>query len=345
MYLLQVTGFFTLMVLGIFVFIAYYLQKRKRIAKTKRHLRNIYSDLISEISLCESEEELEGVVRSALSQTIQSTWLTKSLGRKILIKELVKSKDSLTGDAANNLRWLYEKLELDKESFRRFSSRNWHTKASGIQQLAEMQQAKYLVKIYRETNSRNPLVRTEAQIAVVKLTGFKGLRFLNIVNHPVTQWQQLCLIDQLKEQDIELGKINAWLSSGNETVVEFALRLVEIYKCYDLQEEVIRCAAHTSQLIRMQAFRSLKEIATEAALPFLMTHFRHCYKQEQLFLIDMIAELAEAEGIRFLQSLTSHPDESIRYKVKSRLLLMGSTITEQDTTATYLLSPLQKHAI
>jgi len=345
-YLLEVSAMFTLIVISILLFIVYYLQEKQRIANAKKHLRHIYSNLISEVSLCETDEEREEVLAQPYVQSIITKELSKNLGKKVLIKELVKSKDSLTGDAAQNLRWLYEKLSLDKESFKRFSSKKWHVKASGIQQLAEMGQAKYLVKIYRDTNSKNAFVRTEAQIAVVKLTGFKGLRFLNIVTHPITQWQQLCLIDQLKETDIDSEKIKIWLLSTNETVVQFALRLIEVYKCYDLHEEAIACLEHKSAMIRTQALRAIKEIATDASFNWLWPHFNRSTKQEQLLLVDIFAELATAESIRFLKSLHEFADETVQHKANALLATMNiEPENKSEQSFTYLLSPLQKQVV
>ena len=345
-YLLEVSAAFTLVVIGILFFIAYYLQQKQKLAKTKKILRGIYSNLISEISLCETEEEREEVMAQGYVKDIEAQWLSKKLGRKILIKELVRSKDSLTGDAAQNLRWLYGELSLHIDSFERLSSKQWHVKASGIQQLAEMGQSRYLVKIYRETNSKNAFVRTEAQIAVVKLTGFKGLRFLNVVSHPVTQWQQLCLIDQLSEADIEEDKIKTCLTAKNETVVQFALRLIEVYKCYNLHDEVLVCLQQPSAIIRMQALRALKEIATAASFNWLWPHFNCATKQEQLLMVEIFADLGTLESFRFLKSLNEFADKTIQHKASS---LLGtapiSFVSESQQSNTYLLSSLQKQVV
>lgn len=348
-FLLQLAAVFAAIVAGILLFIAFYLRKKSQTAQTKKYLRSIYSDLISEISLCDTPEEKEAVVAQPSFQACLGKWLSHPLGRKVLVKELVRSKDSFTGDAAQNLRWLYERFSLNEDSFRLFQSGQWHFKAMGIQQLAEMQQANYLVKIYRETNNKNAFIRTEAQIAVVKLTGFKGLRFLNIVSHPITQWQQLCLIDQLKEQDIEVDKIRDWLSSKNETVVQFALRLVEIYRCYELHDDVAACLRHSSDVVRTQAIQAIKEIATEASFNFLWPLFSKCTKPEQLMLIDLFGEIGSAECTRFLHSLIDANDESIRHKATVLLEklkpVLKKTEEEKPTAPTYFLSTVQKKVV
>jgi hypothetical protein len=348
LYLLGVSAVFMVIVLAIFLFIVYYLQQKRNLAKTKIHLRGVFSDLISEISLCESLEEKEAVIAKPDVQAIFAKWLTQKTGRKILIRELVKSKDSLTGDAAQNLRWLYEKLKLDHDSYQLLKSKQWHLKAKGIQQLAEMQQTKYLLKIYRDTNSKNPFVRTEAQIAVVKLTGFKGLRFLNIVSHPITEWQQLCLIDQLKEQDIEPEMIRAWLTSKNETVVKLALRFVEVFKCHDLHEEVIQCLQHPSATIHQQVFRTVKEIANDSTFSCLAVHFLRCERAEQLAMMDVLVALADAESRDFFLSLLTSADETIRHKASCCISTLPEISLQSKNVgeaAAYLFPLLQKEAV
>lgn len=61
-----------------------------------------------------------------------------------------------------------------------------------------MDQKNLLTKIYRETNSKNEFVRSEAQIAIIYMTGFNGLRFLDVISYPLTLWQQIKLLEQLR---------------------------------------------------------------------------------------------------------------------------------------------------
>ena len=160
-----------------------YLRQQKRAS-----VRHLFSDLIAETAICESPQEVQATLQAFLA--VNGKLVQKPFARQVLIKALVKIKDDISGSSAENLRLLFEQLGLDKDCYQQFLSKRWHIKAKAIQQLAEMQQHQYLVKIYRETNHANKFIRTEAQIAIVKLTGFKGLRFLNIISHPVSQSQQ-----------------------------------------------------------------------------------------------------------------------------------------------------------
>lgn len=313
-YLLSVAFLFMVVVIIILLFILFFLQHSRKRRKRKVQLRALFSDLIAGIAICESEEERQETLQEFLQQQ-KNLRLQQSFTRNVLIREIVRTKDSVSGSAANNLQWLYETLELDKDSLRRFGSSQWYRKASAIQHLAEMQQTKHLVKIYRDTNHANYHIRTEAQIAVVKLTGFSGLRFLNIVSHPVSHWQQLSLISQVQQSEADVTLIAPWLQSENNSVVEFALRLVAIYRCHELHDLTIACLQHPSPVVRLQALGAAKEICNETTLSTLLQHFDKAGKSEQVAILEMLPDIGAGTGeISFLTQQLQSADEGIRYR-------------------------------
>lgn len=350
-YLLATTFLFATVVVIMLLFILLFLRRYRLEQKRKVQLRLLFSDLIASIAICESEDECRETLQPFLES--HKLRLQKPFTRKVLIREMVKTKDSVSGIAAENLQWLYETLELDNDSLRQFRSGQWYRKASAIQHLAEMQQNKHLVKIYRETNNANTFIRTEAQIAVVKLTGFKGLRFLNIVTYPISQWQQLSLIHHLQQSEPDAAQIKPWLSSKNDTVVAFALRLVGIYKCHELYREVIACLEHTSLAVRLQALQAAKEIYEDTTLPALLHHFGRATKEEQMTILDMLPELGAGVGeISFFTSLLHYKDERIRYRAMQLIQQISPSWSSQvllqvkdNPSFASILPLLQKQAV
>ena len=132
-----------------------------------------------------------------------------------------------------------------------------------------MNQLKYLDKIYTFTNSTNELIRMEAQTAVVYIAGFKGLRFLDEVTYPISDWQQLKLLELLRSLPFELlPNLKAWLNSRNSTVVVLALKLVEEYMQYQMHGEVNTCMYHQDEAVRKQAVKTLLSIVDATELEY-----------------------------------------------------------------------------
>src|SRR6478736_1993029 len=203
-----------------------YLSKKKRSFFYTERIRNLLKNWISQIIMEEAEESAE------VSKKIHKI-VNNNTARQFVIDELIRGKKNFSGEVAEKIVALYMDLNLKEYSLKKLSNKNrWHVRARGIQELYMMDQKDTLVKIYRNTNSKSDMVRTEAQMGVIHLTGFKGLRFLDMISYPLTEWQQVKLLQQLRfypeKEDIS-GQIPNWLLSENSSVVVFALKLANEY--------------------------------------------------------------------------------------------------------------------
>lgn len=319
-YLLEASLVFTSVAVGILFFIVYYLFTFLKGKRRIQHLRNIYGEFLSEIILCETKDELIEIMQKRYVQALKTRWLYDESARKLLIKEIVNINKSLSGLSADNVQWLYVHLELFTDTLNRLKSKKWYVKAKAIQALAAMNHTDAITKIYRETNSRNTYVRTEAQLAVVKLTGADGLRFLNVLSHTVTQWQQICLLEQLPQYVlIEKTKLVKWLHSENSSVIEFALRLIERYGSYDLNAESVQCIRHPSLFVRRQAVRTLIALDQESSIQELMLLYPSASPAARIDIFQVLKHNPSADHFHFYLAATE--DSNIEAALLARQIV------------------------
>ncbi|QNA46191.1 HEAT repeat domain-containing protein [Lacibacter sediminis] len=294
-------------------FILVYLIRRTARSYRRAQLRETYSSLISELALCETENELQEFLALSSTQEQLHLLLNDAYSRKVLVSELLKTVKNMSGTAALNICWFYEKAGLDNDSLTRLQEGAWHVKARAIQELSGLQQKKYITKIYRLTNHPDELVRNEARTAVVKLTGFDGLRFLDVVSYPLTEWQQLCLLYELSLHGSRaFEQAPRWLQSKNNSVVEFTLRLVEVYKLYELYPNVIACLHHPAKIVRKKALAALNEIYDSTANELLVEMYTKEDADVQVQILKLLQEHGgEAEQFFLLQQLI-HPQQEIK---------------------------------
>lgn len=304
---------FILIITGVIVFILIYLIRRTARSYRRAQLRETYSGLISELALCETEDELQYFMFQPTTKEQLQLLLNDNYSRKVLITELLRTVKNMSGTAALNICWFYEQVGLDKDSLARLQNGAWHVKAKAIQELSGLQQKKYITRIYRLTNHPDELVRNEARTAVVKLTGFEGLRFLDVISYPLTEWQQLCLLYELSlHNSRSFEQASRWLQSKNNSVVEFALRLVEVYKLYEFYPNVISCLGHESKLIRKKSLAALKEIYDPAANELLAAMFPNEDIAVQLQILKLLQEHGSETEQTFLLQQISHPQQEIK---------------------------------
>jgi len=221
--------------------------------------------------------------------------------RQFLIEELINMKRNFTGGTGDNIVKLYLQLGLKKDSLAKFQSLTWHKKARGIHELYVMQQEDVIPKIFKHTNNPNEFVRMEAQTAMISFLGFEGLRFLDVVTFPISDWQQIKILEQLRPLDVgEMKGIDKWLSSANDTVIIFALKLADIYQQFQVYEQVAKCLEHKEEKIRIQAVQTLVRIEEETTASTLAEQYFKEKFTNRLNILNNIIEIATDNEKSFL---------------------------------------------
>ncbi|MES2374730.1 MAG: hypothetical protein V4557_19290 [Bacteroidota bacterium] len=288
----------------------YLFYKKRNFFYTDR-IRKLLETWITQIIM---EEEPESISTSKSFYKI----LNNRVARQFAIDELIVCKKNFSGAVAENITAIYIQLGLKKYSLKKLATQNqWHIRAKGIQELYLMDQADVLTTIYKNTNSKNEFVRMEAQTGVIHLTGFPGLRFLDVISYPLTEWQQLKLLEQLrlypKKEDIS-EKIPGWLQSKNETVVIFALKLADEYQQFSIRKQVIDCLVHPQKPVRRQAIKTLITLADESTPAILLGYFNKEIFSNQVFILEALRTIATENEYEFLLNLLDHENDTIKLK-------------------------------
>lgn len=298
-----------LIALVVAVIYLYLFIKKQRFFYTKR-IRDLVENWISQVIMEDelASEEISRRIRRILNNTT---------ARQFMIDELILCKKNFSGSVSEKVVQLYEQLGLKAFSLKKLKSRKWYVKTKGIQELYLMEQQSVLRTIYKNTNSNNEFVRMEAQTGVINLTGFPGLRFLDVISYPLTEWQQLKLLEQLRlhRDKADLAeKIPGWIRSSNSSVVVFALKLADEYQVFAARNEVIACIMHPDRSVRSQAIRSAIRLADEETALILLGHFTEVPFQDQLIILDALRFFATEDEKDFLLDLLDHPNDTIKLK-------------------------------
>ena len=319
--LIQVILVLSTLIFVLIAFILAYLFRRTRRAQRKNFIQKKFNSLLGEIAICESDDELEEVFLQPDHQQMLTQFSRKKFDRNILITELAETSKKFRGATMTNIYWLFQKTGFEKDLLKNLKSEKWHKKSKAVQQLAYLQQKNYISEILPLANHKNNLLRTEAQIAIVKLTGFSGLDFLNTISYPVSEWQQLRLIQELSGQSSEnFGNISVWLQSENESVVNFALRLVEIYRQYHFYDEVKNCLSHPSVSICKNAVIALSNICDENTCNELVEYYPFCDESVQIEIIKILHEHGTTAHLPFLISIAAGEDNAFKLEAAKAII-------------------------
>jgi len=251
--------------------------------------------------------------------------LKNSHFRKLLSGKLVAAKRNMTGGASDNLTQLYKQLDLDKRAIEMLDSSSWYLKALALQQLGIMGLQEYEEKIFGYVNHKRGLIRVEAQNAILKFQGFGGLRFLDTASYPITEWQQIKLLDELSQLPNEhFTGIDVWLSSTNDTVILFALKLVKTYHRFELYDQVKECLNHTNPHVRRQAIWVLKELPNHETASDLITVYPAENTRNQITILHVLESVSTGSEISFLSGLLDDESDEIKFNTVRTLASLGA---------------------
>ena len=329
-YLYGLAVFFFILTAAVVIITYIILNKKKAEHHFKKGIRESIEGWINEAMINESDT----------NTTVPSHFnliLKKQEGRQLLIDELVRNKTSFSGGVSANIRHLYCQLGLNVDSVKKLNASRVHIQCQGIYELCVMDQNSEVKKVYRLTNSKDQDVRIEAQTAIIQWYGFKGLRFLDVVSYPITEFQQLKLLELLRILPFTgFSHLGSWLASANDTVVIFALKLARHYQEDAFIREAEECLKHSNEAVRIQAVKTVAVIGDACTTGLLTKTYQQESFTNRLNILMQLPAIAEDEQTDFLVDLLDDENEYLKLasaKVLAKCTTRGMKILEAKSIA------------
>lgn len=263
----------------------------------------------------------------------QRNYLTNSLFRSVFMNSLIALHKNILGESSEQLRFLYEGLGLKKQTERKLQSSSWHRVAKGICELAEMGTKEDIGLIRPFINHKNPLIQSEAQVALLKLETDKPFSFLDDLSEALPEWQQIHLIHAAENIAVEsLPELSRWLSEKEESIVVFCIRMIAQFDQYQAGESLLAMLEHPYPARRLRseiimAIRHLELTKAEGKLRQLYAYENPDIQAEiekTLMVIAggevIIADWGTAEAGRLNGAATVLPAENNLNQEKDKLL-------------------------
>ena len=308
----------------ILIYMLCYMLYKKSYEKKYVKWRIITDKLIQKAVFYWDEDEEETEKATTIPVTARAQKLMRNRHfRRLLTEEIQSAKKNITGTAADNLKQLYLQLGLDRYALKSLKSPLWHIKAKAIQELTLMEMKEYEKHLFPFTNYQNEFVRMEAQTAMVQFYGFEGLKFLDIISYPISDWQQIKLLQQLSLMPPADISFDGWFKSSNHSVVVFALKLARNYHRFDLHDSILSRLDHPSALVRQEAILCLREIYTDGTSDELIKRFLKEDIKNQLMMIKAMQHIGSERDVLFLLDLLDNENDEIKLSAARALAHNG----------------------
>jgi hypothetical protein len=229
--------------------------------------------------------------------------------RQVLIEQMIDVSVNLKGEESNKLFDLYKQLGLDKDSLAKARNYRWHKKIKGFRELAFMNIRDANDVIYKALDSSNEILRMEAQIALVRLSDKDHFEFLTRLKRPFSLWEQITLHDLIIQHNIPVPAFKQWVTSSNDTVAVFALRMIREFRQTDAEEEIHKALLHASPAIRLVAVQVAGDLGMRSTLEIL----KHMYKNQDyktcLEIVKSMGKMPDTSMLGFLKLVLDKEDD------------------------------------
>jgi HEAT repeat protein len=321
------SALFVLLALIYFVSVFYFRNKISRKGRMVKEKKKELSPMISEF-LFYDQSANKSEKMNYIDLKIQIRELIKNeFDRKVLTEVLMDLRKDVSGNTRDELFHIYQDLELHKDAYEKLKSWRWEVVSKGIFELTQMNVVDSYGLITKFINDKRSTIRKQAELAAVTLKEEGISYYLDHTKFKISEWQQLKLLDVVRnKEDFIPPSFRLWLTSKNNYVVLFALRLIKHYNQNDASSSLIELVKHKNSHIKKEAIHCIREFNVTDALPTMKAVFRRCSTDVKMSILDTIAQIGSESDIDFL---TSVQQKESAFTIKSKALSALNTITPE----------------
>ena len=229
--------------------------------------------------------------------------------RQVLIDQMIDVSVNLKGDSREKLTKLYNDLELDRDSLARARSRRWHKKIKGFRELAFMGIREGNEEMLNSLNSKNEILRMEAQIALVRLSNNDHFEFLSHLRRPFSLWEQITLHDLIIQHELPVPDFQRWLSSENPSVVMFALRMIREFKQKEAESEMKKVMLHRDPRVSKLAVEVAGDLDMRSSLDTMKRMYKFQEYNNCLEIVKSMGKMPDTSMLGFLKLVLDKEDD------------------------------------
>ncbi|MEM8506682.1 MAG: HEAT repeat domain-containing protein [Bacteroidota bacterium] len=233
-------------------------------------------------------------------------YLYKRKYRRVLSQILLDLQKDVAGVTRERLYKLYLELGLHHDALAKLKSWRWYVISQGIQELSQMKVPNAEMLIRKFINDKRGVVRKQAELSVVGSKPEGIDYFLDTTTCSISEWQQLKLIETLRNiPNYCPPRFCNWLLSNNKDVVLFALRLIKHYNQKGAEAAITELVKHKNDQIKVAAIQCIIDFNFEAALDLLSKIYPISKESVKIAVLNAFMALGNEKNISFLQNIAT----------------------------------------
>jgi hypothetical protein len=294
--------------------------RRKRIyEKYQAIFENILTELVFDEELTRDSDKYQKQLKE-----VKLLWNDNNVKRAALVDTLMEMMVSFAGPLAVRISEIYSDLNLDSQAAQNLRKNSWYYQVKGLKELRVFKVYDRLGEIIGLTNNKNRLVREEAQIASIEIGETEALSFILDLSENISPWQQLRLLERLKQMDRDkIPEFISFLVSNNRSVLVFILKLISYFNQVSATEKVAELVNHPEPSVQEQAIKVLVKNFSIEYFDLIKSRFELKEKSVQLEVIKAIGVLGDEDDVKLLETIFDIGDFDLSLEAARTIVELG----------------------
>ena len=302
--------------ISIVLLVMYFTNKMKtRRARYIQIYRNSYEEVLSSYLFGDIEWDLA---------VLKLKKLKKPLNRKILTSVLLVFKENLRGEMDNQIPQIFINLGLEKDSLKLTKSIFYHKRIEGLKALTNLdpENAKEIIPNY--LNDSHFLVRTEAQVAYVRLYPENPFDFLKTLTSPFPRWTQLSSFFTFRLHQVPVPAFVDYLDSEIPTIRNFSLRMITFFQQLENASAIYKLLDSPIEMTRFLSIRAVNDLRLYEGKQMIKNMYQSETRNNKLEIIKALKNIGDEEDFDFLESIIQSESTSLKTEACRSLYYMNS---------------------
>ena len=250
--------------------------------------------------------------------------LKKPLNRKILTSVLLVFKENLRGEMDNQIPQIFINLGLEKDSLKLTKSIFYHKRIEGLKALTNLdpENAKEIIPNY--LNDSHFLVRTEAQVAYVRLHPDDPFAFLKTLTSPFPRWTQLSSFFTFRLHQVPVPAFVDYLDSEIPTIRNFSLRMIVFFQQLENAPAIYKLLDSPIEMTRFLSIHAVNDLRLYEGKQMIKNMYSSETQNNKLEIIKALKNIGDEEDYDFLESIIRSESTSLKTEACRSLYYMNS---------------------
>lgn len=290
--------------ISLVLLVLYFTNRRKNYRERYVNIyRNSYEDVLRSYLFGEIEWELA---------VLKFKKLRKPINRKILTNVLLDFKENLRGEMDSLISQIFIKLGLEADSLKLTKSLLYFRRIEGLKALTNLDPENAKVIIPNYLNDSHITVRTEAQVAYVRLYPEAPFDFLKTLTKPFPRWTQLSSFYIFRLHQVPIPAFVDYLDSDIPTIRNFSLRMIIFFQQLENAPAIYKQLDSPLEMTRFLSIRAINDLRLYEGKPIIKKMYQSETGNNKLEIIKAIKNIGSAEDFDFLESIIQSDSVSLK---------------------------------